>query len=130
MSEPVLYKLRDLFKRQGHDCFELSIRPPTMKDLKIMYQAGTNPADRLAKMIELLAGLTAREVDELSVLDVAGLGEIVSNFFSLEACLEVVTILLVRCHWPASEIEPMTEADLKFWASFAQRRGDEQQGMP
>ena len=80
MAKPITYKFKAPAKRQGIEITEIVIRPPTMRDLKALYQAD-NPAMRLAKMIELLTGLTAREVDDLQVEDVTRIGEIAVDFF-------------------------------------------------
>ena len=80
MARPVLYKFSTAARHQGREIYEIEVRPPTMRDLKQIAKEGDATA-RLAKMIELLTGMTTREVEDIQVEDVAALGEIVAGFF-------------------------------------------------
>jgi hypothetical protein len=81
MANPVLYKFAAAAKHQGREITQIVVRPPTMRDLKALEQT-QGLAARAGKMIELLTGLTTREVDDLQVEDVKGLGEVAADFFA------------------------------------------------
>ena len=88
MANPVLYRFINTAKHQGRDITEIVVRPPTMRDLKTLEQV-QGVASRMAKMIELLTGFTAREVDDLQVDDVKRLGMIAADFFAASTEPEV-----------------------------------------
>jgi hypothetical protein len=81
MANPVLYRCLNTVKHQGQEITEIVVRPPTMRDLKTLEQV-QGSSSRMAKMIELLTGFTAREVDDLQVDDVKRLGMIAADFFA------------------------------------------------
>jgi hypothetical protein len=81
MPQPVTYLFKSPIKHQNELIYDIQVRPPVMRDLKAL-NGIVGTFTRAGKMIELLTGLTAREVDEISLEDVRGLGEIVRPFFT------------------------------------------------
>ena len=75
-----VYNFKNPIRRQGTVIYEISVRPPALKDLKAL-DGVTGDSARAAKMIELLTGLTAREAEDIQLEDVAGLGQLVARFF-------------------------------------------------
>lgn len=57
------------------------MRAPALRDMKAL-DGVTGTFTRAAKMIELLTGLTQREVESISLEDMRGLGEITRPFFT------------------------------------------------
>jgi hypothetical protein len=80
MPQPVTYLFKSPIKHQDELIYDIQVRPPVMRDLKAL-NGIVGTFTRAGKMIELLTGLTAREVDEISLEDIRGLGEIVRPFF-------------------------------------------------
>ena len=81
MPQAVTYVFKSPIKHQNELIYDIEARPPVMRDLRALEGiAGT--FTRTGKMIELLTGLTAREVDEISLDDLRGLGQIVRPFFT------------------------------------------------
>jgi hypothetical protein len=60
---------------------QIEVHAPTLRDLKAL-DGVTGTFTRAAKMIELLTGLTQREVEAISLEDRRGLGEITRPFFT------------------------------------------------
>ena len=79
-DDTVLYQFKSEAKHQGRDISEIAVRAPRMRDLKAM-ESIKGSASKLAKTIEVLTGLTAREIDELHFNDVQGLGEVIGKLF-------------------------------------------------
>ncbi|MCI0430604.1 MAG: phage tail assembly protein [Rhodospirillales bacterium] len=81
MNDTVTYRFKFPIKHQNREIAEIAVRPATIADLKAL-DGIAGDAVRAAKAIELLTGLTAREVEQIRLEDGAGLGEIVGNFFA------------------------------------------------
>lgn len=76
-NDSAIYRFKAAARHQGYDIAEIEVRVPRMRDLKAIETARGN-AGKAAKTIETLTGLTQREVDELHLDDVKGLGEVVA----------------------------------------------------
>ena len=81
MSDTVTIRFNHPIKHQNREIAEIEVRPATIGDLKAL-DGVTGDAARAAKAIELLTGLTAREVEQIRLEDAARLGEVVGNFFA------------------------------------------------
>jgi hypothetical protein len=68
-------------QHKGEWIDQIEVHAPTLRDLKAL-DGVTGTFTRAAKMIELLTGLTAREVEAISLEDMRGLGEITRPFFT------------------------------------------------
>ena len=79
--QTVTFKMRTLIQHKGEWIDELIVHAPTLRDLKAL-DGVTGTFTRAAKMIELLTGLTAREVEAISLEDMRGLGETTRPLFS------------------------------------------------
>ena len=112
-----------LAKPQARVITEIAVRPPTIRDLKALEQVRGATA-RIAKMIELLTGLTQREVGDLHADDRRGLGEIAADFFRrLEEVRSLLGMLMIRYHWSPLHVERLTAEDiLEYEAAFREAR--------
>jgi hypothetical protein len=64
---------------------EITVRPPALRDLKAL-EGVTGTFARAAKMIELATGLSESEVEQISLEDMRGIGEIIRPFFTDSPC--------------------------------------------
>lgn len=80
MSDSTTYCFKHAAKHQNRDVTEIEVRAPRMRDLKAI-DAVKGDVAKLAKTIEVLTGMTAREIDDLHFDDVKGLGEIAAGLF-------------------------------------------------
>ena len=80
MSDTMNYRFKHTAKHQNREVTEIEVRAPTMRDLKAI-DAVKGDVAKLAKTIEVLTGMTAREIDDLHYDDVRGLGDAVADFF-------------------------------------------------
>ena len=82
-DDSVMYQFKSAAKHQGRDITEIEVRAPRMRDLKAI-DAVKGDVAKMAKTIESLTGLTQREIDDLHLDDVKGLGEIVAGLMGVE----------------------------------------------
>jgi hypothetical protein len=81
MTQKITYQFKMPIQHKGEWIDEIIVHAPTLRDLKAL-DGVTGTFTRAAKMIELLTGLTAREVEAISLEDMRGLGEITRPFFT------------------------------------------------
>ena len=81
MTDTVTYRFKRPIKQQNREIGEIEVRPAEVGDLKALDGVAGEGA-RAAKMIELLTGLTQREVEKIRLDDAAGLGQVVADFFA------------------------------------------------
>jgi phage FluMu protein gp41 len=67
--------LEDAITVNGKEVAELTIRKPTVKDLKLSNAAGKTELDRSLALIGDLAGLTPTDLDGLSLTDLSKINE-------------------------------------------------------
>ncbi len=80
MNDSMTYRFQHQAKHQNREVTEIEVRAPRMRDLKAI-DAVKGEVAKLAKIIELLTGMTAREIDDLHFDDVKGLGQIAAGLF-------------------------------------------------
>jgi len=71
----IIVKLEDAITVAGKETAELTIRKPTVKDLKLSNAAGKTELDRSLVLIGDLAGLTPTDLEALSLTDLAKINE-------------------------------------------------------
>ncbi len=75
------YKFNNPIRRGSGLLEEVTVRPPALRDLKAL-EGVTGTFARAAKMIELATGLSESEVEQISLEDMRGIGEIIRPFFT------------------------------------------------
>ncbi len=104
---------------RSREITQVSVRAPTVRDLMAL-EPVKGTAQRTAKMIELLTGLSVREVSDLHADDFKGLGEMVTVLFRrLEEVRSILGMLMSRYHWSPLDVERLTTDDiLEYEAAF------------
>ncbi|MCI0430677.1 MAG: phage tail assembly protein [Rhodospirillales bacterium] len=80
MPDTMTYPFKHAAKHQNRDITEIEVRAPRMRDLKAI-DAVKGDVAKLAKTIEVLTGMTGREIDDLHFDDVKGLGDAIATLF-------------------------------------------------
>ncbi len=81
MASNQMFKFNNPIRRGSVLLDEIMVRPPTLRDLKAL-EGITGTFARAAKMIELATGLSESEVEQISLEDMRGIGEIIRPFFT------------------------------------------------